>query len=157
MDETTTQVRWLIRRDMHDVLMIERASFPDPWTEADFLSALRQRNCIGMVAERDGVIVGHMIYTLHDSRMDLLNLAVLPDCRRLGVGRAMIDRLIDKLSQYRRKRITLKIIESNLQGQLFFRSMGFRAGRVLRGWYDTTGEDAYLMAYRIKTPVLTGE
>ena len=155
--EVTTQVRWLIRRDMHDVLIIERASFPDPWTEEDFLHCLRQRYCIGMVAERDGLIVGYMIYTLHDKRLELLNLAVLPDCRRQGVGRAMVDKLIDKLNQQRRRRISLKVIESNLPGQLFFRAMGFRARKVVHGWYDTTDEDAYLMDYRIKAPVLTGD
>ena len=46
------QIRWMIRRDMPEVLDIERLSFEFAWTEEDFLCCLRQRNCIGMVAER---------------------------------------------------------------------------------------------------------
>jgi len=52
------QIRWMIRRDMAEVLRIERESFEYHWTEEDFLCCLRQRNCIGMVAEADGQVVG---------------------------------------------------------------------------------------------------
>ena len=38
------QIRWLIRRDMTDVLQIEAGSFENAWTEEDFLCCLRQRN-----------------------------------------------------------------------------------------------------------------
>jgi ribosomal-protein-alanine N-acetyltransferase len=41
------QIRWMIRRDMPEVLEIERQSFEFSWTEEDFLCCLRQRNCIG--------------------------------------------------------------------------------------------------------------
>ena len=53
LEASRTQIRWLIRRDMDDVLAIERASFQFPWTEEEFLCCLRQRNCIGTVAELD--------------------------------------------------------------------------------------------------------
>ncbi|MCA9111114.1 MAG: GNAT family N-acetyltransferase, partial [Planctomycetaceae bacterium] len=97
------QIRWLIRRDMPEVLRIEQESFEFPWTEEDFLCCLRQRNCIGMVAERDHQIVGFMIYELHKARLNILNFCVAPEFRRQGVGTQMIVRLIDKLSQQRRK------------------------------------------------------
>ncbi len=61
-------VRWMIRRDMSDVLAIESESFEFPWSEEEFVRCLRQRNCIGMVAELDDRIVGYMIYELHKNR-----------------------------------------------------------------------------------------
>ena len=45
-------IRWMIRRDMPEVLAVEGESFEFPWCEEDFLRCLRQRNCIGMVAEQ---------------------------------------------------------------------------------------------------------
>ncbi len=36
-DASRTQIRWLIRRDMDEVLAIERSSFQFPWTEEEFL------------------------------------------------------------------------------------------------------------------------
>ena len=147
--ELKIQIRWLIRRDMHDVLTIERASFDHPWTEEDFLCCLRQRNCIGMVAEHDHRIVGFMIYELHKSKLRVLNFATIPDMRRQGVGAQMIRRLVDKLSQQRRSEIMIEVRETNLDAQFFFRNQGFRAVCVLRSHYDDTYEDAYVMQYRL--------
>lgn len=141
-------IRWMIRRDMPSVLGIENACFEFAWNEDDFIRCLRQRNCIGMVAEEDDKVVGFMIYELHKNRLHILNFAVHPDHRRSGVGNAMINKLLGKLSHERRNRIMLEVRETNLEAQLFFKSIGFRAISVLRDFYDDTVEDAYLMQYR---------
>jgi [ribosomal protein S18]-alanine N-acetyltransferase len=143
------QIRWMIRRDMPDVLRIERESFEFHWTEEDFLACLRQRNCIGMVAEHDNRVVGFMIYELHKTSLHILNFAVAPGWRRHSVGAQMIDKLINKLSQQRRQQISLEVRETNLTAQLFYQSQGFRAVKVLRNHYSDSTEDAYVMAYRI--------
>lgn len=147
--EIKVQIRWLIRRDMAEVLEIEQASFDHAWTEEDFLCCLRQRNCIGMVAEHNHEIVGFMIYELHKSKLRILNFAVAPSARRQGVATQMVRRLVDKLSQQRRKEIALEVRETNLSAQKFFHSQGFRAVCVLRDHYDDTEEDAYVMNYRL--------
>ena len=143
-------IRWMIRRDMPEVLDIERASFEFPWFEEDFIRCLRQRNCIGMVAELDDRIVGYMIYELHKNRLHILNFAVSATGRRQGVGSRMVGKLIGKLSPQRRSRILLEVRETNLAAQLFFRAQGFRAVSVLRDFYDDTTEDAYVMQYRYR-------
>jgi ribosomal-protein-alanine N-acetyltransferase len=130
------------------VLPVERASFPHPWTEAEFLHCLRQRNCIGMVAEQDERIVGYMLYELTTTRLRLLNFAVAPELWRTGVGSQLADRLIYKLHAHRRERITLAVRERNLPAQLFFRAVGFKAEKVLPGYYADNGDDAYLMTYK---------
>ncbi|TWT92740.1 ribosomal-protein-alanine N-acetyltransferase [Stieleria varia] len=141
-------IRWMIRRDMPAVLGIEQNCFEFAWTEKDFIRCLRQRNCIGMVAEKDDEIVGFMIYELHKNRLHILNFAVHEKCRRQGVGNAMCSKLFGKLSHERRNRIMLEVRETNLDAQLFFKSLGFRAISVLRDFYDDTVEDAYLMQFR---------
>lgn len=146
-DASRTQIRWLIRRDMDEVLTIERSSFQFAWTEEEFLCCLRQRNCIGTVAELDHKIVGFMIYELHKSMLRILNFAVAGDYRRCGIGQQMVQRLIDKLSQQRRREIVLEVRETNVPAQLFFSGCGFRAVTVLRNHYDDTCEDAYYMRY----------
>jgi ribosomal-protein-alanine N-acetyltransferase len=145
---TEFHVRWMISRDMPDVLETERRSFDYPWTEEDFLRVLRQRNMIGMVAERGERVVGFMIYILEKKKLHVSNFAVHPDWRRKGVGQAMVERLVSKLSSHRRTRITLHTSEQNLGDQKFFRAMGFLALRVERGFYAESGEDAYYFCRR---------
>ena len=148
-EQLRVHIRWMIRRDMPEVLQTEQESFEYSWTEEDFLRCLRQRNCIGMVAEQGEKVVGFMIYELHKSKLHILNFAVLPAYRRSGVGGQMASKLVSKLSSHRRTRITLEVRETNLAAQLFFRAQGFRALRVLRGYYEDSGEDAFLMQYQL--------
>ena len=144
------QIRWMIRRDMAEVLQIEGEGFEFPWSEDDFIRCLRQRNCIGMVAEHADRVVGFMIYELHKTRLHLLNFAIGKEFRRQGAGTQMLAKLTAKLSSQRRTRILLEVRETNLAAQLFFRTLGFRAVSVLRDFYDDTTEDAYLMQYRYR-------
>jgi ribosomal-protein-alanine N-acetyltransferase len=148
-EQLRVHIRWMIRRDMPEVLQTEQESFEYPWTEEDFLRCLRQRNCIGMVAEQGDKVIGFMVYELHKTKLHILNFAVRPAYRRVGVGSQMVAKLISKLSSHRRTRITLEVRETNLPAQLFFRAQAFLAVRVLRGYYEDTGEDAYLMQYQL--------
>lgn len=146
-------VRWLTRRDLPRVLQIERASYRRDftWGEEDFLAALRAGSVIGKVAEvhpegGEPQVVGFCVHEheLHPRRIEVRNLAVCPLWRLRGVGRA----LIRGLTRRPRPRIRAEVHEANLDAQLFFRSLGFRAIQVLRGHYDFDGADAYVMEYR---------
>ena len=145
--QVRVHIRWMIRRDMAEVLDIERGSFEFPWFEEDFIRCLRQRNCIGMVAEHGERVVGFMIYELHKTRLHILNFAVASDVRRRCIGKQMMEKLIGKLSSQRRTRISLEVRETNLAAQVFFRANGFKATSVLHEFYDDSPEDAYLMQF----------
>jgi ribosomal-protein-alanine N-acetyltransferase len=107
-----------------------------------------------MVAEQAtheayGQIVGFNIYELHKNRLHILRFATLPAYQRRGVGAAMVRKLVGKLTP-NRCRIMLEIRESNVDAQLFFKAMGFRAVSLLRDFYDDTPEDAYLMQFKLE-------
>jgi [ribosomal protein S18]-alanine N-acetyltransferase len=152
--QTRVHIRWMIRRDMPEVLAIEHANFEYPWCEEEFLRVLRQRNCIGMVAEHGERIVGFMIYELHRTKIHVLDFATHAEFSRRGVGRQMIVKLVGKLSTQRRNRIALYVRETNLRAQLFFRVLGFRAMEVVREHYPDTGEDAYSMQYHLDESII---
>ena len=137
-------VRWMIRRDLPLVITIENECFDYAWEEEDFISVLRQSNCIGMVVEEDDVVMGYMVYELSKKHIELLNLGVHPDVQNRGYGTALIDRLKDKIDEQRRHTLLLNVRETNLQAQLFLRNRGFVASKIRRGYFDN-GEDAYAM------------
>jgi ribosomal-protein-alanine N-acetyltransferase len=151
-------VRWMIARDLAEVLGIELRAFQFPWSEDEFVRCLRQRNCIGMIAEErpSECVAGYVIYELHKDRLHVLNVAVAESQRRLGVGRALLERLIGKLTPNRYSRIVLEVRETNLAGQLFFKKLGFRAVSVKKGFYEETDEDAIVFQYRYRstTPIV---
>jgi [ribosomal protein S18]-alanine N-acetyltransferase len=144
----TSHIRWMIGMDLPTVAEIDRHGFPrEPYGERGIKDAIKPRDQIGMVAERFDRVVGYMIYQLHRDRLHLIRLAVAPDCRRTGVGRSMVAKLIGKLSSHRRRRVTTEVADDALPAQLFLRWMGFRATAVIRG---TSGDpDVYAFAYAL--------
>jgi len=137
------------------VLSIENAVFEYPWTEDDFLTMLRTRTCVGLVATVDAQIVGFVVYLLQRDALAIENLAVHPDWQRQGIGAALVQRLIDnKLVPDRRNSLTAPVRERNLDAQLFFRHLNFRAIGILHEHYSDsdTDEDAYLFKFHRRGP-----
>jgi len=138
----------MLLRDIPAVLDIESKSFEFPWCEEELFRTFGQSNCFGMVAECDGRVVGFVVYELMKKGLHILDIAVDPAARRHGVGTAMMDWLVRRLSYGHRDRIMVEVRETNRDAQLFFRSCGFLAISVLREFYDDSSEDAYLMTLR---------
>jgi [ribosomal protein S18]-alanine N-acetyltransferase len=151
MTQLHVSIRYLLRRDLSEVLAIERASFEFPWDDEHICTVLGSGCCVGLAAECHGFIVGHCVYRLHRDWIELLTFAVHPDCRRHGVGRQLVAKLVVRLLPLRKNRLAVYLRETNLPAQLFFRAAGFRAERVLREHFPDTGEDGYAMIYDINS------
>ena len=147
--EIPVHVRWMVRRDFAQVLAIEQACFEFPWTEEEFRQCLQQPNCLGIVAEHEGRVVGFVIYETPKSRIFLTNIAVDPEFQRRNVARQMIQKLVSKMIYQRRHRIMIEIRETNLSALLCFRALGFRVATILKNFYEGQSEDAYVLQYRL--------
>lgn len=151
-NSTLPHIRWMIRRDLPEVLNVEKESFADPWDEEEFVRCLRDRNCIGQVAEVADLVAGFIVYELQKGRIEILDIAVDPAFRNRGIGAALIGRLINKLSRERRREILVRVSEENLAGQLFLKAIGFRCIQIERGYWQPTADisvDAYLMRFHV--------
>lgn len=146
--------RWLIQRDMPEVLAIEHASFALPWSEDDFKRVL-QKNCgIALVAVVEQRVLGFMVYEFHRSHFVVLNIAVRPDVRRREIGTQLVEKLSQKLTRESRRRIECRVPETNLAAQKFFAAAGLRATRVVAGDPNEFGDDSYEFTYTIPAPAL---
>lgn len=146
-------IRWMIRRDIEQVMAIESAVFEFPWTTDDFVNVLRRRNSIGLVAvDSKEVVHGYLFYEIRRKYLRLLNVAVHPQRLRIGIGSRLISKIKSRLIN-RRTQIVLEVRETNLAAQLFFRKHGFRATHILRNMYKESREDLYLMQYSLFDPI----
>ena len=147
--EIQVHVRWMVRRDFPQVLAIEQECFEFPWTEAEFLQCLQQRNCLGMVAEYEECIVGFVIYETSKNRIFITNVATAPELQRHGIARKMVQKLVTKMIYQQRHKIAIEIRETNLPALLCFRTLGFRVAMVRKNFYEDRSEDAYVLQYRL--------
>jgi ribosomal-protein-alanine N-acetyltransferase len=141
------QLRALARRDVPEVLAIERACFSDPWGESAFDLALRSPRSFAVAAEYCGELCGYLIGEQEGGRVQVLNLCVDPRARRRGVATRLLNCVADQLR--RRQRLVTIVSERNLPAQLFYRARGFRAVTILHRFWPSYGDDdAYLFEYR---------
>ncbi len=148
-------IRWMIRRDMEEVLAIEALSHEQPWAEEEFLRVLRQRNCIGNIVEHGKRVLGFMVYELRTRKLHLLNFAVHPAWRRRGIGSELVGKLASKMCSHRHRMATLDVRETNLGAQLFFQSKGFVATGIRHNFYEH--EDAIAMTLDLAIKETTPE
>ncbi len=127
--------------DTPSLLAIELASFRDPWSKRN----LEQDNCLA--ALRDGKLVGFLIWrevyagdSVSPAEREILNVAVLPEWRRLGVARALLETLLTQPGEY-----FLEVRESNLGARQLYEHFGFvEVGRRLK-YYRRPTETAIVM------------
>lgn len=139
----------MVRTDLPEVIAIASQNSDPHWTEQELKTKVGMRNTIAIVAERNDMVVGMAVYELHPQRLHIINLVVSEKYRNQGIGRAIVEKLISKLSEEKRNRITLLLSECNLTAQQFFRAMGFRAVQIIRNPNMNSGEDSYCMRYAV--------
>jgi len=144
-------VRWMIRRDMREVLALDAETMGEPWDKSRYTEVLRTRNRIGMVIEqptkgrRQDVVVGAMVYSLHMRHIELERMFVKRSCRLQSLGRQLIAKLQGKLDCHRRTHLRVTVDESDLDTLLFLQAVGFSSvspgdGRIEMRFY--VGDDA---------------
>jgi ribosomal-protein-alanine N-acetyltransferase len=133
--------------DVPAVAEIERQVFSDPWPESFFVSELRAPQAYARIAEHGGRIAGYSMAWLGDGEGHLGNLAVTPGMRRRGVGRVLIEDLLEHARSAGVEAITLEVRVSNFAAQWMYRAYGFRVAGLRRRYYRDTGEDALVMRW----------
>lgn len=134
--------------DLPEILVIERASFPTPWTEANFRHEIEDNPlAFNLVAKIGGRVVGFACaYVVADEVM-INDLAVEERSRRRGVGSALLRRLLDGARSRDCRRATLEVRLGNGPARALYESFGFTVSGVRRGYYADTGEDALLLSF----------
>jgi len=141
------RIRPLAAADLPAIARVERRVFSDPWPESFFRSELAQAMTWARVAELDGTLAGYLVAWVGLGEAHLGNLAVVPEVRRRGVARALLEDLIGRVRAMGAVRLTLEVRVSNFPAQALYRAYGFRLAGLRRGYYRDTGEDALLMAW----------
>ena len=137
------QARRLAFSDLPAVLSIERRSFPVPWSLAMFVLDLSKPSGICLGAVEGGGLVGYLVCSRYADVWHLMNVAVAPHRRRVGIARLLLDRLFADAG--RDARYTLEVRASNQAAIEMYERLGFRHSGVRRGYYHDNGEDALIM------------
>lgn len=136
----------MTRAHLDDVLWVEHRSFPNPWTRSAFLSHLEHPEFAKyMVAQAEGRVVGYVGLFFGGGQGQITNLAVDPDYRNQGIGSRLLLAVIDYSRKFGIQSLSLEVRVSNMDAQRLYQEFGFVYVGRRRGYYQESGEDAFVM------------
>ena len=133
--------------DIDAVMRIETACFPTPWTADMFLHELQRPQANISVLRRvdDGHVVAFINHWTVLDELHLLNVATLPEERRRGHGKRLLEHMFECARSSGCRVVMLEVRRSNESALGLYQSFGFKSVGVRPGYYSDNGEDALLM------------
>ena len=139
----------MTKDDLDEVMAIERSAYRYPWSSGFFLQELQVACARSILAELDGKICGYVLFWLLPGSIDVHNLAVAPEFRRLGIARMLMRQVVLAARVQSATRVTLEVRQSNDPAKRLYASLGFVQTGLRRGYYSDDGEDAFTMVLEL--------
>ena len=139
----------MLADDLDAVLAIEHKSFSMPWTDAMFLSEMRQgpnsQLLVARLEKRPTTIVGYVGYRAVLDEMHVMIVAVAPAWRRRGIAQRMLSEAMEQARQADCARAILEVRASNVGAQQLYYRLGFAPVGVRPKYYQRPSEDALIL------------
>ena len=140
------ELRRLETGDLEDVEVIERESYPTPWSRSMFDAELRKPSSLALGAfTEDELLVGYAFVSRYVDAWHVMNVAVANAYRRRGIAVALLERLFEVTATDPRRGYTLEVRVSNTGAIALYERLGFESRGVRRGYYTDNREDALIM------------
>lgn len=136
----------LTPEDAPDLARLERACFSHPWTEEQLAYGLRERvlHVFGL-RETGGELVGYCSFYAVADEAEIVNIAVIPQLRRMGFGRTLLGAMLQNAAELCINRVFLEVRRSNVAAIGLYEAHGFARTGVRPRYYSDTNEDALVM------------
>lgn len=133
--------------DLARAFQIETRAHAFPWSEKTFASNQGERY-LNLQLTADGEMAAFAITQIVLDEATLFNIAVDPAYQRRGLGRALLEAVIDEVEKRGVATLWLEVRASNAAAIALYESLGFNEADVRRNYYPTADghEDAIVMA-----------
>jgi [ribosomal protein S18]-alanine N-acetyltransferase len=124
----------MVEADLDAVVAAEQRIYPFPWTRGNFADSLTaDYRC--WVCHENGALITYAVAMEVIEEVHLLNLSVIPERQRGGIGSAMLEHLFDDARRRTIKRMLLEVRPSNVSGRALYRRYGFTVIGHRRDYY----------------------
>ncbi len=134
----------LTQKNVDGVAAVEQACFSTPWSVDAFQKDLTNENAVYFCLEEEGNVIGYVGMWNILGEGNINNIAILPDYRRKGYGKLLLEQLIAYGEEQKLSFLTLEVRASNESAIRLYSSVGFREVGRRKKYYDRQ-EDAILM------------
>lgn len=145
------QIEKMQKTHIDDVLDICAHSFATPWSRTSFLNELNNVFANYLVAIHNNKVIGFAGTWIILDESHITNIAVSPNFRKMGVGKKLLEALVNQGISKGVVAFTLEVRESNIAAQNLYSSHGFITEGIRKNYYEDNKENALIMWKRLNS------
>lgn len=132
--------------DLDVIMSIEPLIYAHPWTLGNFVDSL-QAGYSAWVLEKQDELIGYALQMMVLDEAHLLNLSIARAYQKQGLGRLLLEHMIQVAKNHRAVHMFLEVRPSNISAIALYENMGFNEMAIRRNYYPAANgrEDAILM------------
>lgn len=140
-------LRPMLARDLQEIMQIENRAYEFPWTEGIFSDCLRVAYP-SWVYEVDGEIIGYTVISVAAGESHILNLCVRPESQGQGIGKLLLDGVMETAKRFDVKQVLLEVRPSNTTAIHLYHQYGFNEVGIRQKYYPAKHgrENALILA-----------
>lgn len=144
--KTQYEFRPMRMNDLEAIMVIEPQIYPYPWTRGNFSDSLNSGYSAWVLLDNE-VIIGYSLMMIVLDEAHLLNLSIAKNYQKQGLGRYLLEYMVDIAKNNQMVNMFLEVRQSNISAIALYENMGFNEMAMRRGYYPATNgrEDAVLM------------
>jgi len=144
--KTLYQFRPMQMGDLDTIMVIEPQIYPYPWTLGNFSDSLNS-GYSGWVLMHIDEIIGYSLMMMVLDEAHLLNLSIAKTYQKQGLGRTLLEHMVDIAKNNQMANMFLEVRQSNISAIALYENMGFNEMAIRRNYYPAANgrEDAVLM------------
>lgn len=139
------EIKKMTAGEVSQVAELEKRCFSQPWSEKSVAGELDNPLALWLVAMEGDCLAGYVGSQTVMDETDMMNLAVAPEFRRQGVGKALLNALIASLKELGSQCLILEVRDSNEAARALYAKLGFVEIGRRRGYYRNPREDALIL------------
>ena len=144
------EIKKMTSAHIGEIAELENECFSSPWSEDGLKSELDNNFARFYVAFSGGKLAGYIGSHNVLGEVYITNVAVFPEFRRNGVGKALVEFLVDRMKSENAEFVTLEVRKSNLNAITLYEKCGFIKVGERKDFYEKPREDGVLMTHFIK-------
>ena len=139
------EIRLMQTEDVAAIAELEKVCFSDPWSENSIASELVNPLSCWLVAIENGELAGYVGSQTVLDGSDMMNIAVAPQYRRMGIAEALVVALSEELKSRKSICLLLEVRASNVPAISLYEKLSFVQVGLRKNYYRNPKEDALIL------------
>ncbi len=139
------RIRPMTEEDLEEVSRLESLYFSDPWSKNSYAESLQNEDALFLCIFEGDELLGYCGVYNACGDGDICDVAVKESHRGRGIGRRMLEVLMDLGRRMGIQNYTLEVRVSNAGAIALYKKLGFESAGIRPGFYEKPKEDALIM------------